>query len=123
MNSLQETLLQRVHESVDIVDAAGQFFRKYASEQTLVENKADLVAEILVKNGFVDSLDKQRTVELLKNPQTAMDVLAKVAELGSKNTVKLGHVVNETNSTVPQNGSEADRVFSELFNSGGAGSW
>lgn len=109
-----EMPLDLARDSVNIAARAGELCEKIAADMTVVEGKASLVADTLIKNGVLDAIDKQRTVEMLKDPKQAMDILCRVSDLAAQPR-SMGHAEKQADVWDPQNSSkkESDRIFEE----------
>ena len=105
-----------LRESVEIGIEAAALCEKVAADQTAIADKAPLVADTLIENGLVDSMHKNSTVEMLHDPGSTLDILAKVAVLVRQPRAMGGGVAKSAAEEIdPQNPpeKESDRVFAE----------
>ena len=78
-----------------------------------------LVADALIQNGVVDEMHKQATVDMLRDPVAALDIVARMAKManrphsmGAPTTEKTAAGEHDPQSP-PQR--ESDRVFEETL--------
>lgn len=115
MNNNVAALLR---ESVNIGIEAAALCEKVAADQTVIDNKAPLVADTLIEFGLVDPMSKQATVDLLRDPGSTLDIVAKLAAQ-ARQPRSMGGSVSKSAADVydPQNPpqKESDRTFEDIL--------
>lgn len=110
-----------MQESVEIGAEAAILCEKVASDQAAIMAKAPLVADSLIQNNIVDAMDKEATIQLLMDPVTTLDIVARLSKQASppRSMGRPEKAAQEVYDPRFPPQKESERIFAETLESFG----